>query len=335
MDVCYRRKRMAVMFVLILSFACSGKGKQVSEPSITSFTASPSTPIPVGAKATLKAVFDGGDGVVQPGAIAVKSGFPVDVSPTSNTTYTLQVTSSSNMTVSATAVVVVDTTSTTVGPGGAVIQTPAGASVSIPFGAVDKPTPITVSATPEPPPPGIEARGPVYRFEPAGMLFSRPIQVSLPLPSGATTGAIYWSRLGTSDFSSFDSIGGIVAAGSVTAEAPHFSLAVIGQAAPTRTGVGVGQTTWISATTRDSEPVDFASQGVEALVNDGSGTLASIPGVGGTGAQAGTFVISGVPNGEYMLHSGTQYLVTSTSSPDLGTQKGGRLARLRAPLTAA
>src|SRR4051812_20939116 len=36
-----------------------------------------------------------------------------------------------------------------------------------------------------------------------------------------------------------------------------------------------------------------------------------------------------------MLHSGTQYLVTSTSSPDLGTQKGGRPARLRAPLTAA
>ena len=69
-------------------------------------------------------------------------------------------------------------------------------------------------------------------------------------------GAIYWSRLGADGF---DSIGGTIANGFISAEVPHFSLAVIGQATTTRTVIGVGQTTWISATSRVTEPIDFAT----------------------------------------------------------------------------
>jgi hypothetical protein len=335
MNMNARMNRVVSILGLIISMACGGGGSgggggggnKPQDPAISRFVASPATPITVGAAATLQPVFTGGVGVVQPGSITVISGVSTNVSPTSTTTYTLQVTNSANVSVSATAKVVVDVATTTVGTAGAVVKSPSGATVEIPFGALDRDTPITISATNVAPPAGVEAVSPTYRFEPEGHVFARPVKVSLPLPAGVTKGAIYWSRLGASGF---DSIGGTISNGFITAEAPHFSLAVIGAATPTRAILGLGQTTWISATTRDSVPIDFASQGVEALVKDATGNLVAIAGV--AGAVAGTFTISGVPDGNYILHSGTQYLVTSTSSPDLGLQSGGRPAPPRTVL---
>jgi hypothetical protein len=67
---------------------------------------------------------------------------------------------------------------------------------------------------------------------------------------------------------------------------------------------------------------DFATVPAEALVNDSAGNLVSI---GATaGPLLGTFTIDGLPDGEYILHSGSRYMVTSSSSPDLGTTRGGR-----------
>src|SRR3954469_1041495 len=125
------------MAVLLISISCGGGGgNKQDQPSITSFTASPTTPIAVGANAALQAVFKGGDGIIQPGAMAVSSGVPVNVSPTINTTYTLQVTSRSNVVASATAAVVVDIVTATLGPSGGLIKSPAGVTVEIPFGAL-------------------------------------------------------------------------------------------------------------------------------------------------------------------------------------------------------
>jgi hypothetical protein len=60
-------------------------------PTITSFTASPTT-ITLGASSSLTAVFSGGTGVITPGNLTVTSGNAVSVSPTTTTTYTLTVT---------------------------------------------------------------------------------------------------------------------------------------------------------------------------------------------------------------------------------------------------
>jgi hypothetical protein len=150
-------------------------------------------------------------------------------------------------------------------------------------------------------------------------VFAKPVTVSLPLPAGVTSASIYFSKLGSP--TEFESIGGTIANGMITAQTPHFSRAVIGRPTRVRTVNGIGATTWISATSRQTVPQDFAAVPAEVIVRDAAGNLVSIPGIGGA---LGTFTIPGVPNGEYILHAGNHYLVTSTNAPDLGTSRGGR-----------
>jgi ZU5 domain len=314
-------------------FGCgSGAQPGPKQPSISSFAATPSAPIPVGGSATLSATFDAGTGVIMPGSLSISSGGSVTVSPSSTTTYTLVVTGGGGKTANATTKVTVNTGSGTLDTQAGTLEAPDGAKLSVPFGALDGPTSITIESTTQPPPNGITALSPVYSFKPEGLLFARPVEVTLPLPAGVTTGTVYWSRL---DGSGSDPIGGTVdsAAHTITVTTAHFSLAVIGPASTTRTVSGLGKKTYISATSRLSQPIDFGSQGVEALVKNGSGAVVPIAGVAGTGAAAGTFTIPGVPDGEYILHSGTQYLVTSSNTPDLGFLLGGRPTRT--PLTSA
>ena len=82
-------------FALALSVACAG-GHRSGEsappaPSITTFKAY-SAPISAGGSANLKAVFNHGTGVINPGHLAVSSGVPVAVHPPIDTIYTLTVT---------------------------------------------------------------------------------------------------------------------------------------------------------------------------------------------------------------------------------------------------
>ena len=78
----------------------------VAAPAITSFVANPPS-IGSGQSSSLTAVFTGGTGVITPGNIAVTSGTPASVSPTTTTTYTLTVTNTANTAVTATAMVTV------------------------------------------------------------------------------------------------------------------------------------------------------------------------------------------------------------------------------------
>lgn len=78
------------LILLGCALACGGS-KVAPAPSITRFTASPSS-LDVGATASLSAVFANGKGQVDPGALAVASGQTVVVSPVATTTYTLSVT---------------------------------------------------------------------------------------------------------------------------------------------------------------------------------------------------------------------------------------------------
>ena len=89
---------------------CGGSSSNTTPPpvpSITSFTASPTT-ITAGASATLTGVFVNGTGVITPGNLSVTSGSAVTVSPTATTTYTVTVTPSSGAAVTQTATITVN-----------------------------------------------------------------------------------------------------------------------------------------------------------------------------------------------------------------------------------
>ncbi len=96
-------------------------------PTITSFVANPTSITAGVTPVSLTAVFSNGTGVITPGNIAVTSGNPVTVNPTTTTTYTLTVTPPIGTAITAPVSVTVDpaptitsfvANPTTVGPGG-------------------------------------------------------------------------------------------------------------------------------------------------------------------------------------------------------------------------
>jgi hypothetical protein len=211
--------------------------------------------------------------------------------------------------------------SSTIGVNGGTVIGPGGVAIEIPFGAVDNATTITVTTTGVAPPTGIGAVSPVYKFEPEGLLFARPVTVTLPMPTGVTTGAVYWTTLGGSEF---QRIGGAISGGTITVQTFHFSLAVIGAPGTGRTIAGGGQKTWISSGFgRVSVPIDFSGLTVEAGVDDGTGHVTWLT-PAGTGHANGTFEIQDVPYGNVIVHAGDKYVVTDHDIPDLGTTAGGR-----------
>jgi hypothetical protein len=88
-----------------------------------------------------------------------------------------------------------------------------------------------------------------------------------------------------------------------------------------RTISGTGATNYITTTANTMIVIDYSSVPIEALVPDGSGGLTSFP---GTGTPSGTFSIPSVPFGLYTLHVGSNYVVTTSSTPDLSTFAEGR-----------
>jgi hypothetical protein len=221
------------------------------------------------------------------------------------------------------------TATATIDVNGGTITSDTGATITIPYGALDTPTTITVSQTTQTAPSG----APVFEFEPEGTVFAKPLTVTIPLPAGVTTGTVYWSKLGST--TEFDPIGGTIdlASNTITAQTFHFSLAYIGEPSPTRTVSGGGSTSWISASLYDIEHTDFSTTQVEATVGDGSGGYTEI--AGHAGSAAGLFEIDNVPSGEYILHSGTAYLVTTSNTPDLGRNVGGKRLTQRTPFSAS
>ena len=238
------------------------------------------------------------------------------------------------------------TTVSTVGVTGGTITTPNGLVLDIPFGALDTATTLTVITTDMAPPTGVGAVSPVYEFLPDGLVFATPIKVSLPLPTGVTAGAVYWSKLGAPGF---DPIGGTIVGTKIVAETVHFSLAVIGSPSGTRTVIGAAQDTWITSDLetnngRRTLPSVFIDGTIEAVVGDGMGGYVSLP---GTYAANGTFTIPDVTVGQYILlaHGAPAtgpgctaaqpclMIVTESNSPDLGRKLGGRPVSERTPIT--
>lgn len=211
-------------------------------------------------------------------------------------------------------------TTQTVGPAGGTVSTADGASLEIPPDAVDSDVDVTITETQDPAPSGSGAVSTLYRFEPEGLVFAHPVTLTLPLPSGVTSGvSVYWSK---SSGPGYDEIGGTVGSGSISTEIVHFSTGFVGTATGTRTVSGSQVATWKKMDgTITNVPDDLASIAVEALVLDSAGNFTSHP---ATGASNGTFTISGIPDGEYYLHLGPSYFVTSDPALDLGYVRLGR-----------
>src|SRR6476659_5557418 len=87
------------------------------------------------------------------------------------------------------------TTTATITPDGGTITTADGLVLQVPYGAVDQPVTLSVTATTLDPDPALGGQGLVYAFEPEGTVFVRPVSVSLPLPPGMTTASVYWTKL--------------------------------------------------------------------------------------------------------------------------------------------
>ena len=218
-------------------------------------------------------------------------------------------------------------TSATIGTSGGTLTTADGLTMEIPFGALDGATTLTITTTDAPPPTDLGAVSPVYEFQPEGIVFSRPVKVALPLPTGVTDASIYWSRL---DGPGFDEIGGEISGATISAETVHFSLAFIGAPSGSRDVVGTCVDTWISATDAlvHSQGSALGDLAIEVFVGDGQGGFAP-PLQGVVSADGKTFRVDDVPrDGNYILHAsssaGNHYLVTASDSPDIGRYHGGR-----------
>jgi hypothetical protein len=100
------------------------------------------------------------------------------------------------------------------------------ARLAVPAGAVTSETTITVTMTNAAAPPGVTADGAVFKFEPDGLVFAKPVAVTLAFRSSVHP-TVYWSNA----VGGYDQIGGSVEGSAITAEVMHFSSGFVGELA--------------------------------------------------------------------------------------------------------
>jgi len=115
---------------------------------------------------------------------------------------------------------------------GGTIEASDGLTITFPAGALDQPTTIHIKSA-EVKVIGIAIASSSYLFEPTGLEFKVPVNVSIPFNSSLTDRpALYWSRLG--DDKAFDQITGVTSDSMYTASVTHFSYGFIGSPSKAR-----------------------------------------------------------------------------------------------------
>ncbi len=131
-----------------------------------------------------------------------------------------------------------------IGPGGGVFKDASGLTVSVPAGALSNSVEISATGTAVPAAAGYGALSTLYEFQPAGITFSQPVKVTLPLPPGAPANVtIYWSR--KDDSSAYDDVNGAVTGSSISAQVTHFSTGFIGTLVSMAGWVHVAHPHWL------------------------------------------------------------------------------------------
>ena len=107
--------------------------------------------------------------------------------------------------------------------GGGQVRLSNGAQLTVPPGAVATDLTITITETTEAAPTGYHLYSPVYRFEPQGTTFLKPVQVTLPYTGDATIASLFWSKDAATGSGAWSWVGGAVTGAAVVASVRHFS----------------------------------------------------------------------------------------------------------------
>ncbi len=200
-----------------------------------------------------------------------------------------------------------------IGPAGGRIGMPGGAFLDIPADAIDSSRMFSISATTEAAPFG--AVTPVYRFEPDGIIFAHPVTITLPLAEDAPGNLrIFWSK---QKESGFEEIGGSKTGRAISAQVLHFSGGYAAPGTGSRTVSGSQIVTYIAPGRITNVPTDLSR--LQPLIYTQTGQR-----LAGQGFADGTFRVSNVPDGPYLLNIGNDFYVTDSSVFDAGRVSAGR-----------
>ncbi len=118
------------------------------------------------------------------------------------------------------------TASLTVGAGGGTLELE-DLELHVPAGAVAAGTVITVTVESAAPPAPFTGFSPVFRFEPAGLVFDEPVTVRLPFDGDPAVASVFWTTLGAAAYAPVATrTEGRIA----IVESTHFSSAFVGTA---------------------------------------------------------------------------------------------------------
>lgn len=98
-----------------------------------------------------------------------------------------------------------------------------GAALTIPAGALRPDTSVTLTSTTVAPPAGARTWSPVYKFEPEGLMFIRPVTVEIDVHGAGTNAVIMWSRRA----GGYEKLATQVTGGKARAMATHFSTGFV------------------------------------------------------------------------------------------------------------
>jgi hypothetical protein len=114
-----------------------------------------------------------------------------------------------------------------IGPEGGTIEV-GGAVVTFPMGAVSQSTMITISVQdPAMIPAGFTALSRLFKCEPAGTTFAKPVEMRMPFTDDGKGGAsLFWS---TGADPTFMNLGGTIEGTTMVATVQHFSAGFVGR----------------------------------------------------------------------------------------------------------
>ncbi|MFT3925283.1 MAG: VWA domain-containing protein [Myxococcales bacterium] len=107
-----------------------------------------------------------------------------------------------------------------------------GVDLVVPPGALTSEVEIRIIQTTLPIPAGYEGYSAIYRFEPDGLAFAKPLQVSLPFTGDASKATMFWS---TQADRGYVRLGGVPETSALTAPVAHFSYGFVGNGVTYRT----------------------------------------------------------------------------------------------------
>lgn len=112
----------------------------------------------------------------------------------------------------------------TIGPNGGTLSLTVNgctSTVTVPAGALESDTELTLTDATDAPPAGYTVYSPVYRLEPTGLQFAKPVSVSLCFEGDEKLATLFWSYPGAN--AGYERVGGAGSAGHLEAKITHFS----------------------------------------------------------------------------------------------------------------